>query len=176
MWSSPLLKEFPWETRGKISQAHGDFFKFKFYFSREDSLRHFLCVSSTLLSEQFYNRPQTFQSDSLLLWVGLWAHWSPHLLVFSPWFSFLLRLQEGVDWTSVIGFQIEDPPWCFLLGSMIQWSEEPGSFEEEVHSEFSEPQTSNCGPLTTHPEDNGHTPLLYLPSSSPHPATSSGPP
>lgn len=37
------------------------FFNLNFPVSREDSLRHFLCVRSTLLSKQFYNHPESFQ-------------------------------------------------------------------------------------------------------------------
>ena len=86
------------------------------------------------------------------------GHTPPHTFVyFHPGSVFLLRLQEGADWTLVTGFQVEDTLWCFLLGSMTQWSGEKESFEEEVHSEFSEPQTSNWG-LWSHTQKITDTP------------------
>lgn len=64
-------------------------FNLNFTSTRKDSLRHFLCVSSTLFREQFYNRLQTFQNNSLLLWIGLRVHSSPRILHFHPGLSFL---------------------------------------------------------------------------------------
>lgn len=144
------------------------FFNFKFYFSREDSLRHFLCVSSTLLREQFYNRPQTFQNNSLLLWVALWAYSSSHLRIFSSWFGETTRgcwldlSNRFSSWGHLVVFS---PGQCDTMkwGERVIWRK--GAFWILRTSNF------KLGPAITHPEDNGHTQLLQFPPAS----SSSGP-
>lgn len=153
----------------KLSKGHTDFFfflNFKFYFSREDSLRHFLCVNSTLLREQFYNRPQTFQNNSLLLWVALWAHSSPHLCIFSPWFC-ISPETTGECWLDLSNrFSSRGQPVVFSPGQCdtMKWGERViwrrGAFWILRTSNFT------LGPLITHPEDNGHTQLLQFPPAS----------
>lgn len=73
-------------------------------------------------------------------------------------FVFLLRLEEWADWTSVIGFLIEDHPGAFSPWPMTRWSGGPASFEEETRSEFSQPKTAA---LLTQTQKITHTPPFF---------------
>lgn len=152
-------------NQAKISGEHGDFLNLNFPLSREDSLRHFLWVCSTLLSEQFYNHPQSFQVTAFCYgWACEYTtpHTFLHLLL---GFAFFLRLQEWADWTLVIGLLIKDPPLgCFLLDGMTQRSRETQWCLLEVHSEFSKPKTVGLPAETQKITDT--PPFLPLPPKS----------
>lgn len=111
-------------------------------------------------------QPSSKLSDnSLLLRVGLWVHYSPHLLTSSPWLC-IFSETTGVGWLDV-GNRFSNQgstTGCFLLDGMTQWSRETQWCLLEVCSEFSKPKTVGLPAETQKITDT--PPFLSLPSAN----------